>query len=97
MIFGIKENIIIMIHTVYCCLVLQIYLCCVCFCAAGTHLLQFSALKDWKARVIYLKSILVKIRPNETCFVQFVYKQINTQHSSNYIILGFIIFMLFLL
>ncbi len=66
MIFGIKENIIIMIHTVYCCLVRQIYPCCVCFCAAG-HIYYSSGPERLKARVIYLKSILVKIRPNETC------------------------------
>ncbi len=28
MIFGIKEKFIILTHTVYCCLFLQIYLCC---------------------------------------------------------------------
>ncbi len=37
MIFVIKEKWIILTHTMYCCLLLQIYLCYYdCFCAAGT-------------------------------------------------------------
>ncbi len=38
MIFGIKLKLIILTHTIYFCLLLQIYLCC--FCAPGSHLLE---------------------------------------------------------
>ncbi len=46
MIFGIKVKWIILTHTMYCCLLLQIYLCYYdCFCAAETHITIKTTLK----------------------------------------------------